>query len=29
MVVDFDLDGDGKVTEDEINRKCNPDCDCC
>ena len=21
MVVDFDLDGDGKVTEDEINRK--------
>lgn len=21
MVVDFDLDGDGKVTEEEINRK--------
>ena len=21
MVVDFDLDGDGKVTEEELNRK--------
>ena len=21
MVVDFDLDGDGKITEEEINRK--------